>query len=313
MNRAQLPSGIATGIGSLPHRDAAAAAEFVLATLALPAIPTLPKRSPAEGMIPQALVGLAGITVGQYGSIAFDANSFDPEAPVVTDLHHDAFGGWRAFLAAAAGRTAAGEVAVRRARHARVSLSSAPGSAPMWPSRCRFAPCAVAFANSSTTWRTTLPGCRQVVFIDEPKLDELMGAGFPIPPDTAVDLVSAALAAIEPVAVTGLHVLRHRRHRLAGGHRARCALGAGRPAAARVGRVPGTVPQRRRHHRLGCGLHRGADRHLGGAAVAQVVATCGASSFIAAPTRRSCASNRSSRPSAASAPTPQRSPSASTG
>ena len=75
-----------------------------LATLELPAIPTLPKRSPAEGMIPQALVGLAGITVGQYGSIAFDAASFDPEAPVVTDLQHDAFGGWRAFLAAAAGR-----------------------------------------------------------------------------------------------------------------------------------------------------------------------------------------------------------------
>ena len=84
MNRAQLPSGIATGIGSLPHRDAAAAAEFALTTLELPAIPTLPKRSPAEGMIPQALVGLAGITVGQYGSIAFDASSFDPAAPVVT-------------------------------------------------------------------------------------------------------------------------------------------------------------------------------------------------------------------------------------
>ena len=30
MNRAQLPSGIATGIGSLPHRDAAAAAAFAL-------------------------------------------------------------------------------------------------------------------------------------------------------------------------------------------------------------------------------------------------------------------------------------------
>ena len=44
------------------------------------------------------------------------------------------------------------------------------------------------------------------MFIDEPTLDELMGAGFPIAPDTAVDLVSAALAAIEPVAVTGLHV-----------------------------------------------------------------------------------------------------------
>ena len=39
--------------------------------------------------------------------------------PVVTDLQHDAFGGLRAFLAAAAGRTRPGEVAVRRPGHAR--------------------------------------------------------------------------------------------------------------------------------------------------------------------------------------------------
>ncbi len=60
--RVQLPSGIATGIGSLPHRNAAEATAFVLSAMELPAIPTLPRRSPAEGMIAQATVGIQGFT-----------------------------------------------------------------------------------------------------------------------------------------------------------------------------------------------------------------------------------------------------------
>lgn len=205
VNRAQLPSGIATGIGSLPHRDATAAASFALSSLALPAIPTLPKRSPAEGMIPQALVGLAGITIGQYGSIAFDATCVDPDAPVVTDLNHDAFGGWRAFLSAASGRSApvkwqfVGPVTLGLAL-ARAGLSSDIAfEVAVRAVRCRVRQLVELVAKA-------LPGCRQVVFIDEPTLDELMNAGFPMPPDATVDLVSAALASIESVAVTGLHV-----------------------------------------------------------------------------------------------------------
>ena len=58
MHLAPLPSGIATGIGGLPHRDADEAAEFVLRHMELPAIPTLPRRSPAEGAIAQAMVGM---------------------------------------------------------------------------------------------------------------------------------------------------------------------------------------------------------------------------------------------------------------
>jgi methionine synthase II (cobalamin-independent) len=156
-------------------------------------------------MIPQGLVGMAGISVGQYGSIAFDATSFDPEAAVITDLQHDAFGGWRAFLVAAAGRKApvkwqfVGPVTLGLAL-VRAGLSSDIAfEVSVRAVRCRVRQLAEHV-------RQTLPGCRQVVFIDEPTLDELMGAKFPIAPDTAVDLVSAALAAIEPVAVTGLHV-----------------------------------------------------------------------------------------------------------
>ena len=64
MHRTQLSSGIATGIGGLPHRDAVDAATFVLRNMELPAIPTLPRRSPAEGSMAQAMVGMQGITVG---------------------------------------------------------------------------------------------------------------------------------------------------------------------------------------------------------------------------------------------------------
>src|SRR5215207_8963539 len=105
-----LRPGAATGIGSLPHRSVHDAATFALREYEIPAIPTLPRRSPAEGMIAQALVGISGVTLGQYGSIAVDVDRLDPDAPVATDLGHDAYGGLRAFLADAAARQYRGPV-----------------------------------------------------------------------------------------------------------------------------------------------------------------------------------------------------------
>lgn len=208
MHRVQLPSGIATGIGSLPHRDAAEAAAFSLRAMPLPAIPSLPKRSPAEGMIVQAMVGIRGITVGQYGSIAVDVARIDPLAPVRTDLLHDAFGGFRAFLDAAAGRS--GPVKWQFVGPVTLGLAMLRAGVPLHD----------AFEAAVRAVRghvqhligiveRALPGCSQLVFIDEPSLGELMQPGFPIAPDTAIDLVSGALAAIEPHAVAGLHVCAH--------------------------------------------------------------------------------------------------------
>jgi hypothetical protein len=205
VHRVQLPSGIATGIGSLPHRDAHEAAAFSLRSMALPAIPTLPRRSPAEGMIVQAMVGIKGITVGQYGSIAVDVHRIDPMAAVRTDLSHDAFGGFRAFLDAAQGRQ--GPVKWQFVGPVTLGLAMLRAGVPLHD----------AFEASVRAVRghvqhlidivdRALPGCPQVVFIDEPSLGELMHPGFPIAPDTAIDLVSGALAAIEPFAVAGLHV-----------------------------------------------------------------------------------------------------------
>src|SRR5687768_5655302 len=105
-----LQPGAATGIGSLPHRSAHDAAMFALREYDMPAIPSLPRRSPAEGMIAQAVVGIAGVTLGQYGSIAVDPHALDPDAPVATDLGNDAFAGMRAFLALAEARGLRGPV-----------------------------------------------------------------------------------------------------------------------------------------------------------------------------------------------------------
>lgn len=197
--------GLATGVGSLPHRDAHAAAEFALRTCPdLPAIPTLPRRSPAEGMIAQAVVGIGGVTAGQYGSLTVDADRIDPEAPVVTDLDHDAFGGLRAFLSAAAGRrgpvkwqftgpVTLGQSLVRAGVPEDIAYDVALAAVR---SHLRAVHDAVASA---------LPDCEQVVVVDEPCLHQIMLPGFPLAPDGAVDLVSGALAALEPVATMGVH------------------------------------------------------------------------------------------------------------
>ena len=44
-----------------------------------------------------------------------------------------------------------------------------------------------------------------VVFVDEPGLTAAMQRGFPLDPNRTIDLVSSALATLEPHAITGLH------------------------------------------------------------------------------------------------------------
>ena len=65
---ATLPPGVATSIGSLPHRDPDEAARFILERHPdLPAAPSLPHRSPSESMLAQAVWGLSGVATGDDG------------------------------------------------------------------------------------------------------------------------------------------------------------------------------------------------------------------------------------------------------
>ncbi len=194
-----LTAGAATGIGSLPHTDPRAAAEFVLERLPdLPAIPSLPRRTPAESMLGQVAAGVPGVAVTDNGGLVVDRPRLDPEAEIVTDLDHDAFGGFRAFLTVAAsvgwrrpvkwqftGPVTLGVALVHAGAPARLAFTLARRAVE---THLRALNHAVASA---------LPGCRQVVVLDEPAMVGLMQPGFPIDPDGAIDLVSGALAAID--------------------------------------------------------------------------------------------------------------------
>jgi hypothetical protein len=201
-----LAPGAATGIGSLPHRSVHEAAAFALREYDVPAIPTLPRRSPAEGMIAQAVVGINGVTLGQYGSIAVDPHALDPCAPVITDLSNDAFAGMRVFLVAASARGLRGPVkwqfvgpvtlgvALTRIGVATDVAFAVAGRAV----RAHITSIAAAVA-------AALPESPQIVLLDEPWFGDLMHEGFPIAPDPAIDLLSGAMAAVEPVATVGVH------------------------------------------------------------------------------------------------------------
>lgn len=199
--------GATTGIGSLPHRNLQEAADFALREFDLPVIPTLPRRSPAEGMIAQAVVGIDGITLGQYGSIAVDRDTIDPATPVRTDLGNDAYGALRAFLSLAATCDEPPRP-IKWQFVGPVTLGVALTRAGI-PTDVAFA-VAVRAVRAHLTAITNevasaLPESPQLVWLDEPWFGELMHPGFPIAPDPAIDLLSGAMAAVQPVVDVGVH------------------------------------------------------------------------------------------------------------
>lgn len=202
----ELTSGSSFGIGSLPHRDAVEAAHFALRAFGIPTIPSLPRRSPAEGMIAQAVVGLPGVTLGQYGSVALDAAAVDPAAAFATDLGHDAFVGFRTFLEVAAARGLRGPVKFQVAGPVTLGLAlvragldaAVAFDVAMIAARERITALSAAAA-------AALPASPQLIVLDEPAMAELMDTGFPIAPESAIDLLSGAMAVAEQHALVGVH------------------------------------------------------------------------------------------------------------
>lgn len=202
-----ISAGAATGVGSLPHRDARTAAEFALREHELLVIPSLPRRSPAESMIAQAVIGIPGIALGQYGSIAVDVDRIDPAAPVGTDVSGDAFVGFRVFLEHAAAAGVAG-APIKWQFVGPVTLGVALARAGV-PSPLAFDVASRAVRNHVATLHAAvaaaLPGSPQVVVFDEPWLGDLLSDDFPIAPDQAIDLLSSAMASLQSVATVGVH------------------------------------------------------------------------------------------------------------
>lgn len=195
-----------TGIGPLPHRNARQAAAFCFDAYDLPAIPSLPRRSPAESAIAQALAGVPGVSPGQYGAVAVDVDRLDPGAAVVTDLHQDHLGGFRAFLDLASERGYAGPVKWQFVGPISVGVAlRRAGAAPEVAFDVALSSVSAHLRALSNAVAETLPDSPQLVLLDEPLIAGMMSREFPIAPDRAIDVLSAAMAALGPSATVGVH------------------------------------------------------------------------------------------------------------
>ena len=200
-----LVPGLSTGIGSLPHTDARAAAEVSLAmTPRLPAAPQLPNRNDRELMLPQWAGALPEIVVEAGGRLRFDS-SVEP-APPEPRFDANAHGGLLAFVDLLA-QQAAPPVRVKLQLTGPLTLGLALCEAGMRPS--------IAFRRSSEllqAWiptlesliATRLPGTRMVLVLDEPGLVVWRESEGPLDREAAVDLLSGALASVRGIA--GVHV-----------------------------------------------------------------------------------------------------------
>ena len=95
---AGLVAGMATAIGSLPHRDPRTAAALVLRCVPeLPAAPQLPHRTPLEGVVAQWAGAVPGVEVRNDGSLQIVA-PIDSLAALEPEFTPEAHGGLLTFL-----------------------------------------------------------------------------------------------------------------------------------------------------------------------------------------------------------------------
>ncbi len=198
--------GWATSIGSLPHTSAEEAVDLILRTQPdLPATPTLPMRSPTEGMLQQAMWGIRGVAVAADGTVTVDAARVDPEAPLEdAGIDGEPHVALRTFLDVVAGRTRP----IKTQLTGPVTLGLALTMHGVEPSVAfRVAERAVIERAAALLARVreAVPEAPLVVFLDEPALVGTAQSGFPLAIDAIIDLVSGVLAALEHDAITGVH------------------------------------------------------------------------------------------------------------
>ncbi len=205
--RSPFADGAAFGVGSLPHRDPAAAAAFAIGEFDIATIPTLPARSSAEAMVAQAIAGLPGLSLLPDGSVTVEPSSVATDTPIATDVSQEAFVGMRAFLdlapkvrldGAPVKWQFVGPVTLGVALHRGGLPSVAAFDLAVRAIRSHLTALSAAIAD-------VLPSSPQLVLLDEPRLDRLMAPDFPIPPDEAIDLMSSAMAALASTATVGVH------------------------------------------------------------------------------------------------------------
>jgi methionine synthase II (cobalamin-independent) len=201
-----LAAGIATGVGSLPHRDAHDAAALVLRCLPdLPNVPQLPRRHALEGMLAQWLHGVDGVSVAPDGTLRVDGD-IDPHPTIEIDFASDAHGGLVAFTDAA---LALDKAPARVKAQVTGPLTLGVTLTRLGVATTHAFPAAARIARDSAIaleqyFAARLPDTAVIVFFDEPALVEWRGDSPPLDRELASDLLSAALAS--PGCDTGVHV-----------------------------------------------------------------------------------------------------------
>jgi len=201
-----VPCGSTFGVGSLPHLSAGQAARFSFEGFDVATVPSLPRRSPAELAVAQALIGVPGVTLGQYGAVAVDCARLDPDAPVATDLDGAQFIGLRAFLNEARDRGHQGPVKWQFLGPISVGLALVrAGAAPEIAFPVALGAVRSHLVAIEALIARSIPGSPQLVVLDEPLAGNLVTPEFPLAPDDAIDLLSGAMAVLEPSATVGVH------------------------------------------------------------------------------------------------------------
>jgi len=199
-----LAAGATTGVTELPHRATGQALDFAFAP-DVPTAPRLPRRSPAESALAQALVGVPGVTLGEGGRIAIDIDALDADAPVFTDLASEPFGGYRAFLKRLQVRRHAGPVHWELIGPISVGLAlRRAGAEPDVAFQVALRAVRARLIALAAAFRDAAPGSSQLIVLDEPSAAELGRRDFPLAPGEATDLLSAAMAAVEPIGTVGV-------------------------------------------------------------------------------------------------------------
>ncbi len=198
----ELGVGLATAVGSLPHVDPKAAAELSLRRHpSLPAIPSLPMRSPWESMLGQAIAGLDGVTISE-GRIALVGSGPALDAVPETDLDHDAFGGMRAFIEVAGRRTE--PVKWQVTGPVTLGLGLLHAGLPVTKAFAISEVAVTARVKSlDAVLSAAFPEAPQLMVLDEPGLTGMAHPGFPLEPRHVVDLLATALGAT--TATAGVH------------------------------------------------------------------------------------------------------------
>src|SRR3954449_8977108 len=189
-----LVPGVATGVGSLPHDDASTAAEVVLRHLPeLPAAPQLPARDPREGMLAQWLSALPEVAVATDGSFTV---VHDSDAGPVCDFDDGGHEGLLTFLDVAAAQDKP-PVRVKVQVTGPLTLGMALRAAGVpGPRAFRRA------AEATRAWSVAveqlvgerLADAGLVMFFDEPALVSWHGGDEPLDRESAIDVLSGALA-----------------------------------------------------------------------------------------------------------------------